>query len=75
MDCKCCDLKLLNNLNKLIYFKMNKFIIYFKNKVIELNKYIIYGFGINYVEFKWLKSVEKGKSVGGDDMRIIKDYL
>lgn len=73
MDCKCCDLKLLNNLNKLIYFKMNKFIIYFKNEVIELNKYIIYGFGINYVEFKWLKSVEKGKSVGGDDMRIIKD--
>lgn len=73
MDCKCCDLKLLNNLNKLIYFKMNKFIIYFKNKVIELNKYIIYEFGINYVEFKWLKSVEKGKSVGGDDMRIIKD--
>lgn len=73
MDCKCCDLKLLNNLNKLIYFKMNKFIIYFKNKVIELNKYIIYGFGINYVEFKWLKSVEKGKSVGGGDMRIIKD--
>lgn len=73
MDCKCCDLKLLNNLNKLMYFKMNKFIIYFKNKVIELNKYIIYGFGINYVEFKWLKSVENGKSVGGDDMRIIKD--
>lgn len=30
---------------------MNKFIIYFKNKVIELNKYIIYEFDINYVEF------------------------
>lgn len=73
MDCKCCDLKLLNNLNKLMYFKMNKFIIYFKNKVIELNKYIIYEFDINYVEFIWLKSFEKGESVGGDDMRIIKD--
>lgn len=73
MDCKCCDLKLLNNLNKLIYFKMNKFIIYFKNKVIELNKYIIYEFDINYVEFMWLKSFGKGESVGGDDIRIIKD--
>lgn len=73
MDCKCCDLKLLNNLNKLIYFKMNKFIIYFKNKVIELNKYIIYEFDINYIEFMWLKSYEKGKSVGGGDIKIIKD--
>lgn len=54
---------------------MNKFIIYFKNKVIELNKYMIYGFGINYVEFKCLKNVENGKSVGGGDMRIIKDQL
>lgn len=30
---------------------MNKYIIYFKIKVIELNKYIIYEFDINYVEF------------------------
>lgn len=54
---------------------MNKFTIHFKIKATELNKHIIYESDTNYIEFTRLKSPEKGKSVGGDDMRITKDQL